>query len=170
MILLSIDHTGVCLDTVFFRMSKTRNTYFWLLTIAGKRMNTEKRNRSRRYIDTSIKILEGIGCYYNAIGADVSLGGLCFITAKPDLEEGQTVMIQFDLPIKGRVVNVHGEAKIIYKTSVGLNAIKVGLAFVNLDTISTWNVEAYMNSAPRLASDEPSKEYVWNSLSNFSSH
>ncbi|MES2207824.1 MAG: PilZ domain-containing protein [Pseudomonadota bacterium] len=133
-------------------------------------MNTENRSRSRRYIDTSIKVLEGIGCYHNAIGSDVSLGGLCFITTKPNLKEGQTIMIQFDLPIKGRLVNVHGEAKIMYKTSYGSSAFKIGLKFVSLDALSIWNVTAYLNSINHSFLAESSEAYPWNSLSAFSYH
>lgn len=121
-------------------------------------MTIEHRIYIRRRIDTSIKVLEDKDRYRNMVGSDISRGGLCVITAKPDIEAGQTFIVQFDLPIGGRLMKVEGEVEVIHKTNLGSDTFKVGLAFTHLDSLSARNVESYINNSckPLPAASGPS--------------
>jgi len=126
-------------------------------------MNADKRNQVRKHIDTSIKVNENSGFYHNAKGADVSLGGLCLITGKTDIEAGQVFKVQFDLLLRGRLMKVEAQAKVVHKVAFGSYDYKVGLAFTNLDTLSAWTVESFVSNDSDMLPPLPSTS-IWGSM------
>ncbi|MES2205185.1 MAG: PilZ domain-containing protein [Pseudomonadota bacterium] len=130
-------------------------------------MNTEKRLRIRKPINTAVRVNEANGYYHDAFSSDVSMNGMAVFTGKNDIEAGEIYCLKFDLPVRGRFMNVNLDAKVVHATSHGSYGHKVGFEFVQIDTLSTWTLEAFVKATDGAKNAVPSLHaQVWGDIDN----